>query len=370
MTRHDLTVKSYKTVLFTICALLLVVLILELSARLMLPALEQKPKPPAAWVRVPEQIWTEFDARLGWFHKKNAEAHLLTKAIDQKLSTNSLGLRGRREYQKQKSEGITRFYLLGDSFAFGFGVADEETLTARIESSDPSVEAMNLGVAGYGIDQMKLLLEKFGFDYMPDLVFIAVYPEDFWRATRSYTDAGYAKPYYHLDRHGDLVLRNVPVPAPKSMTGTQFPEIDEQNIPLRLLQKSALVRLSLKLVTRVLKIAGLRDPDSSDDWRLGREVLKSMVADIREYRAEPVLVIVPPIRWITGQSEPLRESLINFAAREKMEILDLTDPFRKALNKAPAEHWYIPDDFHWTAAGHELAAEELLSFIHDWKKHD
>lgn len=361
------TMSRLKRACFAVFTFVIGVLILELSAGLMLPAVEPKPKPPAAWTGIPEDVWTEFDPKLGWFHKKNAEARLQTKVIDHKITTNSLGLRGPREYSLKKKEGITRLYLLGDSFIFGFGVRDDETITATIENSDPSIEAMNLGVAGYGIDQMKLLLDRFDFDFAPDLVIIALYPEDFWRATRSYTDAGYSKPYFQLKRNGELVLKNVPVPLPKSASGSQFPQIIENSVLLQAFEKSALVRLCLKLSRRLLKVTGLEDPDSSEEWRLGREVLKTAIASIRRHGAEPVLMIVPPARWITGSVEPLRDSLVRFSKREHTPMIDLTDNFRSALSEAPVEHWFIPDDFHWTAAGHELAARALLDYVNDWK---
>src|SRR5437899_6108665 len=43
-----------------------------------------------------------------------------------KLSSNSHGLRGAREYNYDRPAGITRIVVLGDSFTFGEAVDDEE----------------------------------------------------------------------------------------------------------------------------------------------------------------------------------------------------------------------------------------------------
>ncbi len=342
---------------------ILVLVMLEAGARILTPAAEPLPQPPKSWVVVPEEQWIEFHPKLGWFHKKNKNAHWVKNGLGIPLSTNSLGLRGKREYPLE-STGKKRIYAVGDSFTFGFGVRDEETFAAQMEILDPSLDVLNLGVAGYGIDQMALLQEDFGYAYKPAATFIAVYPEDFWRATRSYTDAGYGKPYFTLHGTGRLKLRQVPVPQLRSYHGSQFFDLTpEENIVFTLFHHSALVKLFEKLYMRLLKMAGLEDPESGREWILGRQILKRMFETARQNGSEPVLVIVPPIRWVTGTVEPVRDSMLRLARKNGVRCVDLTPVFQEALKRSPADNWYIPDDFHWTPEGHALVAQTLIDFL-------
>lgn len=323
------------------------------------------PAKPAGWAIIPEQSWIEYNPDLGWFHRKNRNARLRKNSLEVPVTTNSLGLRGTQEYQIPKAPGKYRVYAAGDSFTFGFGVWDDEVFTRQLEIINPDWEVFNLGVAGYGIDQIHLLLKKFGFDYKPDAVLILIYPEDLWRATRAFNDAGFGKPYYKLKNGGKLELQHVPVPKEKDFSIPQFPDFQELSFADRLFGWSRWYVLGKKALTRLKKLAGLEDPDSSPEWMLGRSILRETVKTIRAAGARPVLVMVPPQRWLTGTVEPVRNSMKRFAEREKAEFLDLTPVFEKAIQEKGGivDDYYIPDDLHWTAEGHALVTDAISEFL-------
>ena len=135
-----------------------------------------------------------------------------------KLSSNSHGLRGAREYNYDRPAGITRIVVLGDSFTFGEDVDDDETWPHRLEESLPATEVLNLGVHGYGHDQMLLYLKEEGLKYRPDLVIVGFLPDDMERNVVAFRD--YAKPRFVL-QDGRLALTNVPVPAPADVLGRE-----------------------------------------------------------------------------------------------------------------------------------------------------
>ena len=131
-----------------------------------------------------------------------------------KLSSNTHGLRGAREYAYDRPSGIARVVVLGDSFTFGEDVDDAETWPHRLEEMLPATEVLNLGVHGYGHDQMLLYLEEEGLKYHPDLVVVGFLPDDMERNLVAFRD--YAKPRFVL-QDGRLTLRNVPVPSPEGV---------------------------------------------------------------------------------------------------------------------------------------------------------
>jgi len=130
------------------------------------------------------------------------------------LSTNSRGLRGPREYGLDKPAGVARIVVLGDSFTFGEDVGDEEAWPRRLEALLPGTEVLNLGVHGYGHDQMLLYLKEEGLKYHPDVVVVGFLPDDMERNVVAFRD--YAKPRFVL-RGGQLALTNVPVPSPEEL---------------------------------------------------------------------------------------------------------------------------------------------------------
>ena len=109
----------------------------------------------------------------------------------------------------------SRVAVLGDSFTFGLGVANDETFVARLNAmSDGRLHYLNLGVPGYSTDQEWLLLQKTGKAIKPDIVLLVVYlANDLFDNNRPFPlQAENAKPYFRLDTQGQLVLENTPVP--------------------------------------------------------------------------------------------------------------------------------------------------------------
>lgn len=99
------------------------------------------------------------------------------------VHTNGLGLRG-DEASAAKPAGVFRVLLLGDSFAFGFGVEDHETFAARLQHQLPPpagfdrVEVLNAGVAGWSADHYLLFLRTRGLALDPDLILLALTEND------------------------------------------------------------------------------------------------------------------------------------------------------------------------------------------------
>jgi hypothetical protein len=151
-----------------------------------------------------------FDADLGWTLLENVRDVPVNGAP---VSSNSAGMRGVREYVRERAPGVPRVVAIGDSFTFGQCVRDEETFAARLEQR-LSGEVMNLAVHGYGHDQQLLRLRRDGLGWRPDFVLLGFYNADVDRNRLSFRD--YAKPRFRL-REGELELEGVPVPAPDEL---------------------------------------------------------------------------------------------------------------------------------------------------------
>jgi hypothetical protein len=101
------------------------------------------------------------------------------------VKTNSHGMRS-PEVDFEKPPGTYRLALLGDSFAFGWGV-DADKIFARVIEEDlnhsfsgsPKVEVLNFGVPGYSTFQEDALFEDFGVKFHPDAALVYFVQNDF-----------------------------------------------------------------------------------------------------------------------------------------------------------------------------------------------
>ena len=153
----------------------------------------------------------DYDSQLGWVNMKNRRA--IDRYGPNKSAThNALGLRATREYTAAIPAGRYRIIFLGDSFTYGVGVGDAGTYPAQLETLAPSIEAVNMGVAGYGIDQMYLLYMRERRRLYTNLVVLAFIGDDLRRMKLTAFLTQNPKPRLFLSRDR-LTVTNVPVPT-------------------------------------------------------------------------------------------------------------------------------------------------------------
>jgi len=158
----------------------------------------------------------EWSPTRGWTLKPNLRDIPFRGAI---VNSNSRGLRGASEYSQEKPEGITRIVVLGDSFTFGEEVGDRETFSFHLQQLIPNSEVLNLGIHGYGHDQMLLYLKEEGVRYRPDLVLLGFMPDDMERNVLSFRD--YAKPRFGVTA-GRLELLTGPILRPEETRAAEL----------------------------------------------------------------------------------------------------------------------------------------------------
>src|SRR6266496_2467787 len=105
----------------------------------------------------------------GWAGRPGAVAPMGSGRV----TLNASGYRG-RELPLPKPGNRTRVVVLGDSIAFGWGVSDEQAFPHLLTARNNGIEAVNLGVGGYGPGQELLVLLHEGLPQDPDVVVLAV----------------------------------------------------------------------------------------------------------------------------------------------------------------------------------------------------
>jgi len=146
-------------------ALVSVVVIGEVFCRLFFPDIQLRYK-------------SDVDA-LYYFEPNQKGIQILSNGMPSPPATiNELGLRGGR----LAGESPRRILVLGDSFTFGAGVADQDTFVAHMDAAlGPEFTVINGGQPGYGVFQMKATLDRLADLVKPELVILVIWQGDFLR---------------------------------------------------------------------------------------------------------------------------------------------------------------------------------------------
>lgn len=122
---------------------------------------------------------------------------------------DAFGLRGQAPPRNPRA-GRTRVLLLGDSVAFGYGVADDQTFAHLLDPDGARFETVNLAVPGYGVDQSLRRYELTGRAWRPQVVVLNLCVDndlaDIMLPVFLY-DGQHPKPYFSL-RAGQLELHD------------------------------------------------------------------------------------------------------------------------------------------------------------------
>lgn len=152
-----------------------------------------------------------FDSITGWSPRLSSDKFPYATGT---FTTDNCGVRQNLNSHLQHDTSAIRIVTIGDSFTFGEDESDENTYPAQMELMLDSCKVYNLGVHGFGLDQMLLHLRKHIKRIKPQIAVISFIAQDIDRATTSYTN--YLKPMY-VKHEGKWLLNNCPVQRPEEV---------------------------------------------------------------------------------------------------------------------------------------------------------
>ncbi len=308
-----------------------------------------------ALLRESPRLHTRYDPELGWVSTPNLalENHWGPGAS---LHTNAQGFRGTRDTARTP-DGRRRIVCTGDSFTLGVGVGDDQTWCALLAADDPTLEAVNMGQGGYGVDQAYLWFKRDGIRLEPQVHVFAFVSVDL---DRMLTDrfVGLPKPYLDLDS-GRLVTRNVPVPRGPYLVPwltLSLPRLDESRV--------------VALARRLASVVSPPPPPQGPRQPLG-VLLPALLDDLRSLHlardSRLVVVYLPTIADLVPDPglDGLRASLASDLRGRGFEYHDVTSEFR-AQPAGAADRLFLPASVlgrHYTAEGHRLVAQTLRGLL-------
>ncbi|MFI5182249.1 MAG: SGNH/GDSL hydrolase family protein [Thermoanaerobaculia bacterium] len=275
------------------------------------------------------------DARLGWRLREGWSGPFSLPQGTSQISISEQGLRD-ESYTPHAAPGRKRVLLLGDSFAWGFGVEKRESFDTLLENRLPGVEVVNEAVPGYGTDQELLLLEEQGLGFHPDLVLLLFHPNDLLNNTwpRQY---GYPKPVFRIDG-GGLKLENVPVPGgPLRALGR------------RVLRSSFILH---EIWRRTMEPTQNLHESPVLAWDVTERLLIRMRDTSKKNGARFAVITFP---WVDEATNRLLARVNEMIDRNQIDHIDLGAAFSGRVAALLDEKTQ-----HWTPEGHRVVADALV----------
>ena len=253
-----------------------------------------------------------------------------------------------------------RVVCLGDSFTFGYGLDDANTFPAQLEAANPSLQVINMGQGGYSVGQCYLWYKRDGRPLKPDVVLLAMIPDDIWRMRETRMLSGYAKPSFAL-RDGALHVSGQPLPA-KIPTGKRF------------LPDGALARFLVErnAVSHVMAWSLGRRSSLTEDIRRTLNVSMVIVETLhRECIEESIFFVLALMPDHTNLFDPagvesyaeVRDIFAQFAAQRGILFCDLHPAFLNG-GLPDAEGYFLDEEWrHYNEAGARLVAMRIDRFL-------
>lgn len=297
------------------------------------------------------------------------------------------GVRAARLYEPRPEPGVLRIAAFGDSFVYGNEVDTREAWPARMEALFDSVEVLNYGVGGFGLDQAFLRYHQDGHTLAPDVVMIGFVADDLRRLVNVYrrfiadNESPLAKPRFALGDGGALTLLPAPLPdraayerllADPALVRAmgdhdQWYEPAVYDNPLY--DYSATVRLAstvwVRLENRYL------DPDrvvsdgvfntQSSAYRIQVALFERFARDIAQAGARPFVVLFPDRYSLAAELEgrpAVYAPLAGDLERLGIPFVDLSSAFREAARTGGIDPLFRSGG-HYSPAGNDVAAAAI-----------
>jgi lysophospholipase L1-like esterase len=337
-----------------VVTLVLTVAALEVVARFVFPA-------PLPW-KYP-QLRYRPDPALLFAWQPNQRGF----SADKEIAINERGLRG-PVVPYERTPGKKRVLFLGDSITFGYGVRDDEVVSERVgallATAGVPTETVNTAIASYNTEQEVTFFEREGRRYDPDVVVVGAC----WNDLND-------KSNVRVDANGNLVDADaVDAPTSEGPTAGDFElrnALKRSRLLYGTLERWRAYRASRTpddhAMFRNDVLAGHATPRVEAGWTNMQDAFRRLRTLVEEHGARLLIVAFPvPVmleQAFPASSYPVR--LREFAARENIPFLDLTGVFQAAFHGH--ESLFIPfDGDHPNAAGHDLAAREIVRTMRPW----
>ena len=304
----------------------------------------------------------------GSWHRSNATDRHRSSCFDVSYRSNEIGARD-TSFSLTKSGPQTRYILLGDLFAEGYGVNFEDTAQAQLEKL-LGIDVYNFGSDGYfGPVQYYLIYKDLASQYQHDGVIL------FFLPANDFTDNDYSlwkdfhptwyRPYYKKRSDGqyDVYYSDQEIPA------EHYQDEAELGFLKRILVRYTFTANTLRTIKYLFGRSPIEKPGYSgyfdatpEEQEAAIYFIKKIVVDAKPRR---VMILVIPncedmIRIRSGLSYQdqywFRELRSLKLEHSNVDVIDMADKMPSDYNKL-----FLSCDNHWNELGNLEAAKFIAA---------
>lgn len=301
----------------------------------------------------------EYDDLLGWRGVPNLKTPYFSKDFRIHVSHDPHGY---RNISPPFIAGKSNYLLLGDSYAWGWGVEDNETAAAVFNEQHPHKNLYSLGIAGYGTDQELLALHKQlaaqpGHDYRGVILLFYMNDFDDIAAAERY---GYPKPRYIYADNSSPTLTNIPVPRKKipqdiPVTEKPTPETWEQNIQLYNLFERTIAEVIFKPETQY---SDASQKVITADEQHTIKLANSLIQEINKVCAHKRMFF--HVVFLMTQDTQEHNAVLLHALADSLSANNIKHSFFYSRKFPRTDLWL---DAHYTPYGQKLLARHIADVV-------
>jgi hypothetical protein len=335
------------------------VIVAFLFAEVMLEIIDERPN-----ITPSRLLGYEPDPDTGYVFRRNYEQEMITSESFSHWRSNSLGVRADRDFGP-KPPGVVRILALGDSFTVSHRTEVFEAWPALVEQALPAAnpggatfESVNAGHPGWGTVQQFAWYKKYGFGLRPDIVLVALTPNDI-------TDNGHAPPGPFTALEGNMVNTGS---TPDDLARFLFRQ-RWYSLPGQLERSHVWEVIRNVSFTRDEgpKLAACHEQLDPEEERLHRltEQYVLQIRDLAAGQGASIGLLLLTFREQLGPMAPGYSGAVfgrrwmRFAQEHGIPAVDTYDRFR--AHSGPPLYWRW--DAHYTQEGNRLAAQSASDLV-------
>lgn len=307
-------------------------------------------------------FWAYNNTSFGMWHVPGASFRHTTSCFDVIYHVNSYGA---RDVERARRSAAPRHVVLGDSLIEGWGIADGERMTDRLEASS-GVASLDFGTAGgFGTVQEMMLYRTLAstFDHSDVLLFVLPANDFSDNDPAQYPEKRY-RPYMRRRASGEYEIYYT----------VAFENRDQELLgpPARVLNEVSNDVVLLNLVRQTYGWWSHRHDTAPLYGSVDEQAIDVMGESIRELARDagthPVVVFLAPVQkeldayLRTGNAGMLEAQLAaSVKPAVNVRVVDLLPDFiaYARQHELPTSAFFHPCDEHWSPLGHAVAAEAV-----------
>lgn len=295
--------------------------------------------------------WTGTPSFTGRFYRKND--------FDIIISMDENGFRKIHSAVKPNSNAKNLVFI-GDSFTWGYGVAQGEVFTDRLQDSlGVGFKIINLGVNGYGTVQEKLLLEQQIPNLKPLAVGLMLCHNDF---DDNLDGDQLRRPYCDVEG-GKVILKNCPV---QRRIGGFYSKAIRKSYAASFI---AYWFETIKAIVQYKLTGGGEGPDLEavppEKVIVMEECLNDIKGICESHGSRFFVFYIPRGGKLKSGTDIYLIELKGICSKLGIQLLDPYEYMRAAepVLGQNGEPVHFRHDGHWTSEGHKLAAGFIMDYL-------